>query len=95
VPRVPDAELAARLLDQARQGRIVDVTDAREQVVLDLEIESAAVLRYIAGQSRCRRPVLRKNSSTRRRSSVWKALSAANFRPAGEPRAGRALVPSG
>src|SRR5579862_6511790 len=33
-----------------------------------------AVFTYIWGQSRLRRPVLRKNSSTRRRSSTWKSL---------------------
>src|SRR3989475_11756026 len=33
-----------------------------------------AVFRYICQQSRCRRPVARKCSSTRRRTSSWKAL---------------------
>ena len=39
--RVPDAELPARLFDQRRQGRVMNVRDAREQVVLDLKIEPA------------------------------------------------------
>src|SRR5207249_2984469 len=39
-----------------------------------------AVFTYICQQSRGRRPVVRKYSSTRRRSSSWKALPFANFR---------------
>src|SRR5947209_14504373 len=37
------------------------------------------VFKYICQQSRGRRPVVRKYSSTRRRSSSWKALPCANF----------------
>src|SRR5713226_5160649 len=39
-----------------------------------------AVFTYICQQSRCRWPVVRKCSSTRRRSSRWKALSCPNLR---------------
>src|SRR5688572_29709527 len=38
---VLDPEFPARLLNQLADPRVVDVTDAREEVVLDLEIQSA------------------------------------------------------
>src|SRR5512132_2729434 len=38
-----------------------------------------AVFTYICQQSRCRRSVVRKYASTRRRSSSWKALSLPNL----------------
>ena len=38
---VRDTELSARLFDLWRNGRIVDVADAREEVVLDLKVQPA------------------------------------------------------
>lgn len=38
---VPYPEILARLLNNWRHGRIVDVTDTREEVVFDLKIEPA------------------------------------------------------
>ena len=45
VGRVLHSEFPAGLFDQRRKGRVMDMADAREEVVLDLEIQPADVPR--------------------------------------------------
>src|SRR5262249_35403229 len=52
------------------------------------QVRKTAALTYVWGQSRCRRPVRRKKSSTRRRRSAWNsfALAKVNFLSGVAPR---------